>query len=100
MAAAAALQNRMWEFVDLVYRNQGEEGAGWVTDAYLRRVAEGAGLDVAQAFAQRGAGAALAVLSQAKAAGAAAGVGWTPTVGIWRRGRAPGSRGGSTDRAG
>ena len=100
MAAAAALRNRMWEFVDLVYRNQGEEGAGWVTDAYLRRVAKGAGLDVAQAFAQRRSGAALAVLSQAKAAGAAAGVRSTPTFVISRAGRAPVSVEGNTDLAG
>jgi protein-disulfide isomerase len=33
---AAGLQNRLWNFVDLLYRNQGPENAGWVTDGLLR----------------------------------------------------------------
>ena len=100
MAAAAALQNRVWQLVDLVYRNQGEEGAGWVTDAYLRRVAAGAGLDRGRAFAQRRSGAALAILSQAKAAARAAGVKETPTFVVARPGHAPVAVVGNVDLAG
>jgi protein-disulfide isomerase len=33
---AAGLQNRLWNFVDLLYRNQGAENSGWVTDGLLR----------------------------------------------------------------
>jgi protein-disulfide isomerase len=51
LAGAAGLQDRLWQFTDLVYRNQGVENSGYVTDAYLRNVARGAGLDVGQAFA-------------------------------------------------
>jgi protein-disulfide isomerase len=48
-AQAAALQNRLWPFVDLVYRNQGRENDGWLTNAFMVRVARQVrGLDVAR----------------------------------------------------
>jgi protein-disulfide isomerase len=50
MAAAAGLQDRLWQFAELVYRNQGAENSGFVTDAYLRRIGGAAGVDVARAF--------------------------------------------------
>jgi protein-disulfide isomerase len=99
MATAAALQNRMWQFVDLVYRNQGEEGTGWITDAYLRRVAAGAGLDVRTALAQRRSAAVLTLLSEAKAMADAAGVRATPAFQITRAGRAPVALSGDADVA-
>jgi hypothetical protein len=43
-AAAAAKQNRMWQFADLFYLDQGQENSGYVTDAFLRRVASGSGV--------------------------------------------------------
>jgi protein-disulfide isomerase len=43
-AQAAAPRNRMWNFVDLFYRNQGDENTGYVTDAFLSRIATAAGL--------------------------------------------------------
>jgi protein-disulfide isomerase len=100
MAAAAALQNRLWQFVDLVYRNQGEENAGWLNDAYLRRVAAGAGLDVRRAFAERRTAIAVALLEQAKAAAKNARVGETPTFVIARPGREPKRVTGAGDIAG
>jgi len=42
---AAGFQDRMWQFADLFYRNQGAENSGYVTPAFLGRVAKGAGLD-------------------------------------------------------
>jgi protein-disulfide isomerase len=49
-AAAAALaageQNKLWDFVTLFYENQGTENSGYVTDDFLRAIAEDAGLDV------------------------------------------------------
>jgi protein-disulfide isomerase len=36
---AAAAQNKGWNMLDLLYRNQGEENTGWVTDAKLRAAA-------------------------------------------------------------
>jgi protein-disulfide isomerase len=85
--AAAALQNRLWQTVDLVYRNQGEENSGWVTDAYLRRVGVAAGLDVRRAFAERASVAVNALVEEARAAGKAADVKSTPTYVIARGGR-------------
>jgi protein-disulfide isomerase len=43
-AQAAATRNRMWNFVDLFYRNQGQENSGYVTDGFLSRLASAAGL--------------------------------------------------------
>jgi protein-disulfide isomerase len=50
LAAAAGLQDRLWQFTDLIYRNQAEENSGYVTDSYLRQIARGAGVDAARAF--------------------------------------------------
>jgi protein-disulfide isomerase len=44
-AAAAAQRNRLFQFSGLFYRNQGQENTGYVTPAYLSRLARGAGLD-------------------------------------------------------
>lgn len=43
-AYAAAEQNRLWNFVELFYRNQGTENSGYVTPAFLRAIAKGAGV--------------------------------------------------------
>jgi protein-disulfide isomerase len=49
VAVAASLQNRMWQFADLFYRNQGVENSGYVTDAFLGRIAGAVpGLDEAR----------------------------------------------------
>jgi protein-disulfide isomerase len=87
VVAAAALQNRLWQTVDLVYRNQGEENSGWLSDAYLRRVATAAGVDVKRAFAERRSVAVSAQVEEARSAAKAAGVESTPTYVIARGGR-------------
>jgi protein-disulfide isomerase len=46
-AAAAAQDNRIWQFADLWYLNQGRENSGYVDDAFLRRIARGAGVSPA-----------------------------------------------------
>ncbi len=38
-ALAAGEQDKMWYFVELFHREQGQEGSGYVTNAYLRGVA-------------------------------------------------------------
>jgi protein-disulfide isomerase len=45
-ALAAARQDRLWQFVALFLRQQGEPGGRYVTDAFLRGLARQAGLDV------------------------------------------------------
>jgi protein-disulfide isomerase len=48
-AVAAGKQGRGWEFLELFYRNQGEERSGYVTEDFLEAVAKGAGVpDIAQ----------------------------------------------------
>lgn len=41
-ALAAGEQGRGWNFIDVFYRNQGEERSGYVTDAFLTAIAKGA----------------------------------------------------------
>jgi protein-disulfide isomerase len=54
-AGAAALQDRLWSFSDLLFLNQGRENSGYVTTDFLRRIAkETPGLKVNRAFAERG----------------------------------------------
>ena len=49
---AAAKQNKLWDLQEAMYRNQGAEGSGWVTDDLIRQLAnEIDGLDVDQLFA-------------------------------------------------
>jgi protein-disulfide isomerase len=51
---AAGLQNRLWNFLDLLYRNQGPENSGWVTDALLRATAQAIpGVDVGRLLSAR-----------------------------------------------
>lgn len=54
MAGAAGLQNKLWEYVDIFYINQGEENTGYVTDEFLTRIGRAVrGLDVQQAMDDR-----------------------------------------------
>ena len=43
-ALAAGEQGRGWNYLELFYRNQGEENSGYVTDEFLRAVAKAAGV--------------------------------------------------------
>jgi protein-disulfide isomerase len=45
-ALAAGEQDRLWQFVEVFYADQGIESSGYVTDEFLTDVAEAAGLDV------------------------------------------------------
>jgi len=48
-ALAAGEQGRGWNYVELFYRNQGEENSGYADDEFLKAVAEGAGVkDIAR----------------------------------------------------
>lgn len=42
---AAAGQNKLWQFVDQLYRRQGSENSGWISDSALRDAAAVAGAD-------------------------------------------------------
>lgn len=85
--AAAADQNRMWQFVDVFYVNQGDENSGYVTPTFLRRVATGAGLNagpVVQASIDQPT---LPLLQRAQADAARYGVNSTPSFLLARRGQ-------------
>jgi protein-disulfide isomerase len=43
-ALAAGEQNRLWQFLQLFYLNQGAENSGYVTDSFLTGIAKGAGV--------------------------------------------------------
>jgi protein-disulfide isomerase len=43
-ALAAGKQGRGWNYVELFYRNQGEENSGYVDAEFLKAIAEGAGV--------------------------------------------------------
>ena len=48
-ALAAGKQNKLWNFVETFYHEQGEEDSGYVTEKYLRGIAEQVGgLDLAR----------------------------------------------------
>lgn len=53
VASRAEAQNRLWNFTDLFYFNQGDEQTGYATDTYLKQLVGAVpGLTVAKVFAQ------------------------------------------------
>jgi protein-disulfide isomerase len=57
-AIAAGAQNKGWNMIDLLYRNQGQENTGWVTESKLKAAAAAIpGLFVGQWLDDRGAAA-------------------------------------------
>jgi protein-disulfide isomerase len=65
-ALAAGMQNKLWEFAELWYRNQRDEGTAYSTDEYIRWIASGVpGLNVDRALAARKSPQVTEVLSEA-----------------------------------
>lgn len=90
MALATAEQDRMFDFLELVYANQGEENSGYATDAYLRKIASAIpGLDVDAAMTARDGDAVARRLAEDRGLAAAAGVTATPTLLVGRSGQTP-----------
>jgi protein-disulfide isomerase len=78
-AAAAGEQAKLWQFVELVYRNQGGENTGWLSDGFVTDAATALGIDTAAFNAARKGSAAAGVLSAANAAAQSDGIDSTPT---------------------
>lgn len=78
-AAAAAQQNKLWEFVDIFYNNQGQENSGYVTDAFIDSVFDAAGVDKAKANAFMKTSASKQAVTDAQTLGDKYGVVQTPT---------------------
>jgi protein-disulfide isomerase len=84
-AASAAQRNRLWQFVDLFYLNQGRENSGYVTDDFIRRIARGAGVDPAAALSASETPASIPLLRQAATEAQTNAINSTPSF-LLRRG--------------
>lgn len=77
---AAAEQDKLWNLAEALYRNQGAENSGWVTDDLIRGIAaEIPGLDVDKLFADAERADIRQQAESAESAAAAAGIGGTPS---------------------
>jgi len=79
VAAGAERQGRLWPFLEAFYAAQGEENSGFVTDDFLRQVADASGVDADKALAYAGTAAAQERLNAANRDAQALGVDATPT---------------------
>jgi protein-disulfide isomerase len=80
---AAGEQDKLWELQEAMYRNQGGENEGWVTEELVRELgAEIDGLDVDQLLADAEREDIVAEAEGAEAVGQAAGIPGTPTLQI------------------
>jgi protein-disulfide isomerase len=80
-ALSASKQGRYWNFVQLFYRNQGTEESGYVTPAFLKAIAKGAGVkDIAKWNRDRESARWDAVLAQTASEAQSLGLGGTPSV--------------------
>jgi protein-disulfide isomerase len=87
-AAGAGQQNKLWNFIDVFYYNQGEENTGYVTPSFLHSIDRAAGVDSARADAFAASNASVTPIKQANALGDQLGVQSTPTVFVGKRGGA------------
>jgi protein-disulfide isomerase len=88
-AAAAGAQNKLWQFADVAYADQGVENSGYVTDGWIRSVAgKVPGLDVNRLMSDRNAPSTLQAIEQARTQGKSLGVDSTPTF-FLQRGSGP-----------
>jgi protein-disulfide isomerase len=86
-AGAAALQNKLWQFADRFYHDQGQENSGYVTDAFIRQVAgQVQGLNTAQLMSARDSAAVQQQLGTATTEASVRGVNATPTIFLGRTG--------------
>jgi protein-disulfide isomerase len=80
-ALAAGEQRRYWNFIELFYRNQGEEGTHYVTDDYLTSIAKGAGVpDIARWNQDRQSSKWDSVLASVQSETRSLGISATPTI--------------------
>jgi protein-disulfide isomerase len=80
---AAGAQDKLWNLQEAMYRNQGGENDGWVTDDLIRELAaEIDGFDVERLFVDAEREDIVTEAEGAEAAGKAAGIPGTPTLQI------------------
>jgi protein-disulfide isomerase len=89
-AAAMGQQNHLWDFVELFFANQGREGSGYVTDAFVQKLATAVpGADVGRAMAQRNDTVVASQLDEAEAEAGRLSVKGTPTFFLVKPGQPP-----------
>jgi protein-disulfide isomerase len=89
-ASAAGLQNKLWDFTDVFYRNQGDEATTYVTDDFLKKIGSGVpGLDVNKMLADRAKPEVQQQLAEAQSAASTSGVDSTPTFFVQKGKAAP-----------
>ena len=88
--SAAGMQDRLWNLQEALYRNQGAENSGWVTDDLIRELAgEIPGLDVDKLFADAESDEVAQLVQDGVAQASADGVPGTPTFFIAIDGEEP-----------
>ncbi len=86
-AAAAGRQGRLWHVIDILYRNQGEEGTGWIREELVRDILESIpGLDAERALDEGGDEKTTRTLAAWEEQAARDGVSGTPTFLLGRSG--------------
>jgi protein-disulfide isomerase len=84
VAAGAEQQGKLWPFLEAFYAAQGEENSGYVTDEFLRSVAQASGVDADAALKYADTAAAQDRLNRANSDAGAHGIDSTPTFTLAR----------------
>jgi protein-disulfide isomerase len=87
-AEGAGKQNKLWQFIDVFYNNQAQENTSYVTDQFLTKIANGAGVDSKKMLTDRDDPSARQAVAFAQQAAASAGVNSTPTF-LLKKGAGP-----------
>jgi protein-disulfide isomerase len=89
-ALAAGKQNKMWNFIELFYHEQGHEDSGYVTESYLQGLAQQvSGLNLPAWIAARGEASLLSTLREDALTASRAGLTSTPSFLLRRERGAP-----------
>lgn len=87
VAVALGGQDRLWQFIDLMYRNQGSENTGYVTSTYLKALVSAIpGANVNRALAASGSAGTNAVIARASAQARQLGINATPSFTVAKTG--------------
>ncbi|HEY6887895.1 MAG TPA: thioredoxin domain-containing protein [Solirubrobacter sp.] len=86
VAHGAEQQGKLWSFIETFYASQGEENSGYVTNDFLTKVADAAGVNAKQAIDFSKGQSAQSALDQADAAAQTLGVNSTPSFTVSKNG--------------
>lgn len=87
---AAAMQNKAWNFAEILYLNQRTENTGWLDDSMVAQAAASVnGMNVTKLWQDRDSSAVSSQIGQVAALAQADNVGGTPTVFVGKNGTKP-----------